>query len=306
MATALTVIEKALRVLRVLDRNQPLQPDDRNDAMEALNSVTAWIATEYNHLWLESLCILLCKQGVPSYSMGAGATYITTQEYLKTLSLSANAVAGDFTVTVNDASQVQDADSIAIFDNNGNSFFTIVVGAPVGNVLTLQDPLLENSDSGNLVYTFFDVACRALRVRNAQFSNSITSSEIPVNRMSRDTYFDQPVKLTQGSASNWYYDPQNPVGKMYLWPTPYSDKNVFRFTAQRAFIVNETNLDEVDFPDEWIMCLAYQTACYMMDEYGLPADRQQLIKAKADELLSSCLAFDNDGDGVVIEIDRWN
>jgi hypothetical protein len=44
----------------------------------------------------------------------------------------------------------------------------------------------------------------------------------------------------------------------------------------------------------------------MMDEYGLPADKQQLIQAKADTLLASCLAFDNDGDGVVIEIDRWN
>lgn len=306
MATALSVIEKALRVLRVFDRNQPLQAEDRNDGMQALNSVTAWIATEYNHLWLESLCILLCKKGVPSYQMGAGATYITTQEYLKTLSLTANALAGATTVTVNSASGVQDGDSIAVFDNNGNSFFTVVDGAPVGNVITLTDALPANADSGNLVYTFFDVAPRALRVRNAQYSDSITSSEIPVNRFSRDTYFDQPVKLTQGSASNWYYDPQTPVGTMYLWPTPYSDRNVLRFTAQRPFVVNETNLDEVDFPDEWIMCLAYQTACYMMDEYGVPADRQQLIKAKADELLSSCLAFDNDGDGVAIEIDRWN
>ncbi len=136
MATALSVIEKALRVLRVLDRNQPLQAEDRNDGMQALNSVTAWIATEYNHLWLESLCILLCKKGVPSYQMGAGATYITTQEYLKTLSLTANALAGATTVTVNSAAGVQDGDSIAVFDNNGESFFTVVDGAPVGNVIT--------------------------------------------------------------------------------------------------------------------------------------------------------------------------
>lgn len=304
MATALSVIEKALRILRVLDRNQPLQAEDRNDAMQALNSVTAWIATEYNHLWLEDLCVLLCKQGVPSYTMGAGATYITTQDYLKTLSLTASALAGASSITVNNASGVQSGDSISIFDNNGNSFFTTVNGAPVGNVITLTNALSVNSDSGNLVYSFYDVAPRALRVRNAQFADRINNSEIPINRMSRDMYFDQPVKLTQGSASNWYYDPQIPVGKMYLWPTPYSDANVVRFTAQRPFIVNETNLDEVDFPDEWVMCLSYQLAVFLMDEYGLPADRQAIIKSKADELLASCLAFDNDGDGVAIEISR--
>lgn len=306
MATALSVIEKALRVLRVLDRNQPLQPDDRNDAMQALNSVTAWIATEYNHLWLEELYILLCKQGIPSYTMGAGGTYITEQSNLLVLSLTANALAGATTVTVSNASGISTGFQIAVFDNNGNSFFTTANGAPVGNVVALTNALSVASDSGNVVYAYSAVAPRALRVRNAQYADSITASEIPVERMSRDIYFDQPIKTTQGASTNWYYDPQIPVGKMYLWPTPYADKNVFRFTGQRPFTINENNIDTVDFPDEWIMCLSYQLAVFLMDEYGLPADRQAIIKSKADELLASCLAFDNDGDGVAIEIDRWS
>jgi hypothetical protein len=305
MATALAIINKALRVLGVVDKNQPLSASDRNYAFEGLNYVTAWIATEYNHLWLEDLCIVLCKKGVPSYEMGAGATYITTQEYLKVLSLGANALAGASAVTVNSAAGIQSGDSVAVFDNDGNSFYTVVNGAPAGNVITLQSPLPANANSGNLVYSFFDVAQRALRVRNAQFAISTTSSEVPVERMSRDTYFDQPVKLTQGSASNWYYDPQIPVGKMYLWPTPYSDKNVLRFTAQRPFIVNETNIDNVDFPDEWLLALSYLLAVSLSDEYMVDAARQSAIKLKADEYLASALAFDNDGDGVVIEISRY-
>jgi len=303
MATALKIIEKALRVLRVLDRNMPLEPEDRNDGVEALNQVTAWIATEYNHLWLEELCIALCKKGVPSYAMGAGATYITKQDWLKTLSLSANALTGATSVTLNTTAGIQSGDSIAVFDNNGNSFFTVINGAPVGNVVTLQGALPFDANSGNLVYSFFDVAERSLRIRNAQFADKITNSEIPIQQFSRDTYMDQPVKLTTGACSNFYYDPQIPVGRLYLWPTPYSDTNVVRFTSQRPFIVNESNLDEVDFPSEWHMCLAYQTAVYLMDEYGLPAEQQMLIKQKADELLQSCLAFDNDGMGVKIEID---
>lgn len=305
MATALSILSKSLRILGVIDKSQPIQAIDRDYAFEALNSVTSWIATEYNHLWLEDLCVILCKKGVPSYTMGAGATYITTQEYLKVLSLSVSAIAGATSVTVNNASDIQSGDSIAVFDNDGNSFFTTVNGAPVGNIVTLTNALAANSDSGNLVYSFFDVAPRALRVRNAQYADTVTNSEIPVNRMSRDTYFDQPVKLTQGSASNWYYDPQIPVGKFYLWPTPYSDKNVVRFTSQRPFIVNETNIDAVDFPDEWMLPLAYLTAVSLMDEYIIDANRQALIKSKADEYLASALAFDNDGDGVAIEISRY-
>ena len=303
MATALSIISKALRVLGVVDKNQPINEVDRNYAFDSLNSVTAWIATEYNHLWLEELCIVLCKKSQPAYSMGAGATYITKQEWLKTLSLSANALAGATSVTLNTAAGIQSGDSIAIFDNNNNSFFTVVNGAPVGNVVTLQNTLPFDANSGNLVYSFFDVAERSLRIRNAQFADKITNSEIPIQQFSRDTYMDQPVKLTTGSCSNFYYDPQIPVGKLYLWPTPYSDTNVVRFTSQRPFIVNETNLDEVDFPAEWHLPLAYLLAVSLADEYMIDPVRQASIKSKADEYLASALAFDNDGMGVKIEID---
>lgn len=305
MATALAIINKSLRVLGVIDKNQPLSASDRNYALEGLNYLTAWIATEYNHLWLEELYILLCKKGVASYSMGDGSKYIAKQDDLKELSLTADALAADTTITVSSASGVMNGYSIAVFDNDGNSFFTTVNGAPVGNVITLTDQLSANSNSGNLVYAFPNVAKRALRVRNAQFAVSTTSSEIPVNRMSRDTYFDQPIKLTQGSASNWYYDPQLSTGKLYLWPTPYSDKNVLRFTAQRPFVINEKNIDSVDFPGEWLLALSYLLAVSLTDEYMVDPNRQALIKAKSDEYFASALAFDNDGDSLAIEIQRY-
>jgi hypothetical protein len=51
--------------------------------------------------------------------------------------------------------------------------------------------------------------------------------------------------------------------------------------------------------------LAYMTAASIMDEYGLPADKQQAIQAKADDYLMNCLSFDNDASPVKIELSRF-
>jgi hypothetical protein len=305
MATALSIIEKTLRILRVLDRNQLLQADDRNDALEALNQTTNYIATKYNHLWLEDLCIVLCKSSQPSYDIGVGGQYVVRQADLKVVTVAVAALSGATTITLSSAAGIASGDKIAVLLDNQTSFFTAVNGAPVGNVVTLSDALTDSVASGNTVYSFKETAPRPLRIRNAQYADAFNNSEIPIQSFSRDTYFDQPVKLTSGSVSNWYYDPQLSTGKLYLWPVPYADKNVVRFTAQRPFNVAVNNIDSVDFPDEWHLCLAYMTAASMMDEYGLPADRQQAIQAKADDYLMNCLSFDNDASPVKIELSRF-
>ena len=305
MATALSIIEKTLRILRVLDRNQPLQADDRNDALEALNQTTNYIATKYNHLWLEDLCIVLCKASRPSYDIGVGGQYVVRQDDLKTATTTVDALVGAASLTLSSASGIASGDTIAVLMDNQTSFFTTVNGAPVGNVVTLSDALIESVASGNTVYSFAEAAPRPLRIRNAQYADAFNNSEIPIQSFSRDTYFDQPVKQTSGSVSNWYYDPQLATGKLYLWPVPYADKNVVRFTAQRPFRVAVNNIDSVDFPEEWYLCIAYMTAAAMMDEYGLPSDKQQVIQAKADDYLMNCLSFDNDASPVKIELSRF-
>ena len=305
MATALSAVEKALRTLRVLDRNQPLQADDRNDAIDALNQTTNYISTKYNHLWLEDLCIVLCKANQPSYDIGVGGQYVVRQSDLKTVTTTVGALVGATSLTLSSAAGIASGDTIAVLLDNQTSFFTTVNGAPVGNVVTLSDALIESVASGNTVYSFAEEAPRPLRIRNAQYADAFNNSEIPIQSFSRDTYFDQPVKQTSGSVSNWYYDPQLSTGKLYLWPVPYADKNVVRFTAQRPFRITVNNIDSIDFPDEWFLCIVFMTAAVMMDEYGVPADRQQLIQAKADDYLMNCLSFDNDASPVKIELSRF-
>lgn len=305
MATALSIIEKSLRILRVLDRNQPLQADDRNDAIEALNQTTNYISTQYNHLWLNQRCIVLCRANIPSYVIGAGGQYVVEQSKLLTPTLAANALTGATSVTLSSAAGIASGYTIAVFTSANSAFYTTVNGAPAGNVVTLSAPLPADAASGNQVYAFQSTTERPLRVYNVQYADRIGVSELPVNPMSRDEYFDQPIKLTTGSSSNWYYDPQLGAATLYLWPAPYSDANVVRFTSQRPFRVVANNIDSVDFPDEWHLCLAYMTAASLMDEYGLPMDRQQAIKAKADELLINCLSFDNDASSMKIELSQY-
>lgn len=305
MTAALDVIKTSLRILQVVDQNQPVQAFDLQNGIMALNQTLSHLATQYNHLWLNQLCIVLCRASQPSYDIGVGGQYVVEQSKLLTPTVAANAIAGATSITLSAASGIAAGYTIAVFNNNQQAFYTTVSGTPVGATVTLSAPLPDDVASGNQVYAFESTVERPLRITNAQFADAINISEIPIEQFSRNTYFDQPVKLTTGSCSNWYYDPQLSTGVLYLWPTPYSDTNVVRFTAQRPFKVVEETIDEVDLPEEWISALCYKTAEYLLDQYSVPADRQQMIMAKSKQYIDDCLAFDNDASPIKVELKRW-
>lgn len=58
---------------------------------------------------------------------------------------------GDTTIAVASDNDFNNGDTIAIFLNDGSQFITTVDGAPAGDVITIDDALPENVDSGNLV-----------------------------------------------------------------------------------------------------------------------------------------------------------
>lgn len=305
MTAALDVIKTSLRILQVVDQNQPVQAFDLQNGIMALNQTLSHLSTQYNHLWLNQRCIVLCRANIPSYTIGTGGQYVVEQSKLLTPTLSADAIAGATSVTLSSAAGIASGYTIAVFTSANSAFYTTVNGAPVGNVVTLSAPLPADAASGNQVYAFESTAERPLQVSNVQYADRIGVSELPVNPMSRDEYFDQPIKLTTGSSSNWYYDPQLGAGTLYLWPAPYSDTNVVRLTSQRPFRVVEETVDEVDLPEEWISALCYKTAEYLLDQYSVPVDRQQMIMAKAQRYIDDCLAFDNDGSPLKVEVAQW-
>lgn len=303
--TALTIIKKALRLIRVLDRNQPLQDDDRNDALEAFNQMILHLQSHYNNLWTMKQAVVLMEQGKQFYKCGQGGDRVVSRDDLRTQTTSVAALTGATTVNLSSTVTVQVNDTIGVLLESGSFFWTTAVSSSAGASVSLAAGLPSNSAAGSRVYIYTDIIDRPLRILNAQSAWSITDAEIPLDSFSRQEYFDQPDKTTQGQTSNYYYSPQLTAGELYVWPTAQSNLNVLRMTYIDPLSVMVNNIDAPQFPDEWQECLAYMLATRLMDEYGVPQDRQALLKMKADELLGENLAFDNDADPMLIEIYRY-
>lgn len=303
--TALTIIKKALRLVRVLDRNQPLQDDDRNDALEAFNQMILHLQTQYNNLWTMKQAVVLMEQGKQFYKCGPAGDRVVDRDDLRTQTTATQTLTAATSVTLSSAVTVNSGDTVGILLDSGSFFWTTAAAASAGVTVSLSAGLPSDSASGSRVYVYTGIIYRPLRIINAQSSWSITDAEIPLETFSRQEYFDQPDKTTQGQTSNYYYSPQLTAGELYVWPTAQSNLNVLRMSYIEPIQTMITNIDVPQFPDEWQECLAYMLATRIMDEYGVPQDRQALLKMKADELLGENLAFDNDASSMKIELSRY-
>lgn len=305
MKSALDIIKKALRVMKVIDPNQPLQAIDRNTALEGLNDVIMHLPAQYNHLWTQTQAVLLLIKGQARYSLGPNGARAVNETDLTNTTTTANALAAATTITVSSVVGLTSGKQIGIILNDGSVHWTIINGAPSGLVVTLTAALPSAADSGATVYAYSELIPRPQMVTNAQFADRINNSEIPLIAWSRDDYFNQPDKSNQGSTSQYYYSPQLVNGDLYIWPTAYSNANVLRFTYIRPIAIVEENIDTPDFPAEWYLPLSYKLAEMLMDEYYVTPTEQQLIKQKSEELMANVLAFDNSGDSIRVEIFRW-
>lgn len=299
MKSAIDIVKRALSILRVYAKEQPLQAVDRNNAIERLNDMVNHWQVQYNHLWLFQEAVVLLEQGATRYKLG-------TDRAIDADELNVTTVATDTTTTALDVSA---AGNIAVNDYIGveldtGVFHWTAVAAISGTSITLASAVPSIASAGNTVYAYTSVIDRPLRVSQARYAYEYGGSEVPCEIWSRQEYFEQPDKATQGSVTNVYYSPQLTDGLLYVWPTAQATKGVLNITVTRKFNLTTNNADTIDFPDEWAATVAYGLAAELADEYGVPDNVKAAVVQKSRELLSANLAFDNDGLGLVVEIDR--
>lgn len=108
---------------------------------------------------------------------------------------------------------------------------------------------------------------RPLRISSARLS--VGGIETPLMEMSRQEYFDLPLKTSAGRPSGYYYDPQLSLGKIYLWPVVASGVTAtLKFTYQRTIEDFDAAANTPDFPQEWFECLAYNLAARLAPKFG--------------------------------------
>ena len=106
------------------------------------------------------------------------------------------------------------------------------------------------------------------------------SQDLPMNRMSREEYFDLPLKSSEGYPTQYYYDRQQDGG-----PAPDATGGTLKFTYRRYIMDAGDGTKTLDIPKEWYEAVTYNLAKRLLAYY--PGAHPNSIKLVMDMAPSS-------------------
>lgn len=301
--TALEVINKAFSKINVKVAEQELQADEAQDGLESLNlMIKAWGAQGL-HLWSKDEGVLFLDVGKTDYNLGPqGDEACQIDDFIST-STTAAKVATDTIIDVTSSTGMSVGDKIGIELDNNTRHWTTILTVDSSIQVTLTEGLPSASKSGSSVFTFTNLVQRPNRILSYRRKTFGQDNEIPVLSWSRNEYFNQVNKSSQGTVVNCYYSPQLDNGRLYVWQTASSVNNFVRFTFERP-LEDITELDQnLDFPVEWLQAIIYNLAHLLTDDYSVPFAKADRIGIKADRFLDELLGWDEEMESLNLQPD---
>ena len=302
-ATSQDIVNAALRLIGEIDANQTVDANDTQDTLQALNYMVKGWQNQGLHLWTKTEGILFLDKGKTDYLLGPSGDEATNVDSLITTELSIAGVATDTTINLDSSVGTTIGDTIGIRLDDGTRQWTTVLTIPDGLSVTIPAPGLTGAAAiDNSVFTYTDQLDRPVRLLQMRRDKlGTTEEEIEAEQWSREEYFSQPDKTSQGTINNWYYSPQLVNGRVYIWQTANDVDQVAKFTYERPIEITLSTAENPDFPSEWFRTLKYNLAVDIAPEYRLPQDRLATLKVIADELLGGSLGFDFEPDSMSMQ-----
>lgn len=135
---------------------------------------------------------------------------------------------------------------------------------------------------------------RPLHVFNVN-RKSTGGNEIPMISLTRTDWMVIPNKTSTGTPVQYYYDPQTVNGELYVWPTPSTGTtDVLILDHDRQLDIMADNLDDFDFPPQWLEAITYNLAARIAPEYGTPLSERAMLEKEAATLLAIASTDDMD------------
>lgn len=143
----------------------------------------------------------------------------------------------------------------------------------------------------------------SIRRRNTTGSNYI---DIPMNEISRQEYFDEPVKTTSPATPvSWYYDPQSTTGTLYVWPAPATaiiSSHTLMITYVRRIEDMTSSNNDMDLPQEWLQTIVWNLANDLETEYPVNDPRLATkIERRAAILMGQLSGWDNETASIFLQ-----
>jgi hypothetical protein len=302
--TAADIVTAALRLIGEIDANQPVKPEEAQDGLEALNFMVKDWQNQGLHLWTKTEGVLFLDVGKTDYLIGPSGDEATTEDDFLNTELSVAGVATDTTINLDSSAGRAIGDKIGILLDDGTRQWTTISTIPGSTSVTIPSPGLTGGAAiDNSVFSYTNQIDRPIRLLQLRRDTIDNTDEIEATQWSREEYFAQPNKTSQGTINNWYFSPQLTNGRLYIWQTANDADQLARFTFERPIDILDSTTDAPDFPAEWFRTLKYNLAADIAPEYTLSQDRLDRIEAKAQSLLENALGFDTENDSMAMQPD---
>lgn len=258
------IIDGALETIGVKEAEESAQAADVLTAKNWLNRMVKRLQSSGAHLWTRNSATLFISTGVAEYEIGGTAD--ATESFSETTTTSA-LTTGATTIPVDDVTGILVDDQLGVRLDSGDIAFSAVtaVGASSADITTA---LTGDAASGNTVYFYTTRLGKALRIPDARRKQS--GQEIEMIQLGREDYLDLPNKDAQGTPVQFYYDPKQNIGKLFLWPTPASTETLITFTYYKPLDVFDDSADRAEFPDEWSEALVMGLADRLFNIFAQP------------------------------------
>lgn len=301
--TARQVINSAFSKIGVKTAEQALEPEEFQDGIDALNlMLKAWQAQGL-HLWSKEEGVLFLDKGKTDYFLGSTGDEATTLDDFIGTTTDAATIATDVLIPVAITTGMATSDKVGVALDDGTRHWSTISSIDPGVSITIASGLASAAASGNTVFTFTNLIDRPLRVLSSRRKTFGQDNEISVNSWSRDQYFNQVNKTSQGTVVNYYYSPQLGNGRFYVWQTASSINDFVRFTFERPIEDIDIGDDTLDFPVEWLEAIVYNLAARLTDDYDAPAQKVQTVSNKAVAFLDDLLGFDEEMESIFLQPD---
>jgi len=286
------IITDAYHMIGVGAEGEAITDDNYQRAKRSLNRMIKSWETQGVHLWKYRTANLFLSVGKENYLLGKTGDN-ATDSFVKTTTTIA-AILGDGTITVDDDTGILNGDFIGIVLDSGDIQWTTINGVPAANVITLTDVLTDTVAIGNVIYVYTTKINRPLLLDNVNIKIN-NYNEVPMILLERQEYFNLPTKSSQGTPTQYHYNPTLTNGILYIWTTASTSNNYIKFSYIPDFEDLDTALNTSDFPIEWLDCIVYNLALRLGIENGLSASATfAQVQSTAIELLRQAKGFDNE------------
>ena len=292
--TARQVINKAFSKIGIKIAEQKLQPEEFQDGVDALNLLIKAMMAQGLHLWSKDEGVLFLDAGKTDYNLGPQGDEATQLDDFVGTATTAAKIATDMVIEVLDTTGMTIGDNSGVELDDNTRHWTTILSVDSPTQITITTGLPSASKSGSTVFTFTNLVQRPQRVLSCRRKTFLNDNEIPVLSWTRDEYFNQVNKNSQGTVVNCYYSPQLDNGRMYVWQTASSVNDFLRFTFERPLEDISDGDNNLDVPVEWLEYMIHAVAWRLTDDYNVPFAKADRIGQKADRFLEDILGWDEE------------